>query len=86
MLYCSVLYLAVCVEGGAGAGGYLLAELGDHEIDTKEQHDDIGLDDKHTLLLHKIIFFSEGKIMPHNVQPFIFQPFHGTVSGKISLI
>ena len=64
MLYCCVLYLAVCVGGGVGAGGYLLAELGDDEVDTKEQHDNIRFADKHTLLPHKIIFFSEGKITP----------------------
>ena len=36
MLYWSVVYLCVCV--GVGAGKYLLAELGDHQIERKGQN------------------------------------------------
>ena len=60
MVYCSVLYLAVCT--GAGAGEYILATLGDNKIDTEEQHNNIRFGDKDTVLSHKIILFSVGKI------------------------
>ena len=64
MLYHSMMYLAVCVGGGAGDGGYLLAELGGDKIDTKEQHANSRFADKPTFLPHKIIYFSGGKITP----------------------
>ena len=60
MLYCIVLCLAVCV--GAGAGEYILANVEDNKIDTKEQHNNIRFGDKDTVLSYKIILFSVGKI------------------------
>ena len=48
MLYCIVLYLAVCV--GVGAGKYILANVEDNKIDTKEQHNNIRFGNKDTAL------------------------------------
>ena len=60
MLYCIALYLAVGV--GTGVGEYILANVEDNKIDTKDQHNNIRFGDKDTLLSHKIILFSVGKI------------------------
>ena len=61
MQYCSVVYLALFV--GAGAGKYLLAQIGDEEINTKGQNTNIRFVNKHTLLFNKIMLFSVGKII-----------------------
>ena len=60
MLYCIALYLAVGV--GSGAGKYILANVEDNKIDTKDQHNNIRFGDKDPVLSHKIILFSVRKI------------------------
>ena len=66
MQYCSVVYLALFV--GAGAGKYLLAQIGDEEINTKGKNTNIRFVDKHTVLSNTIMLFSVGKIIVGDVQ------------------
>ena len=65
MLYCIALYLAVGV--GSGAGKYILANVEDNKIDTKDQHNNIRFGDKDPVLSHKIILFSVRKITEKQV-------------------